>query len=1081
MNVLLISQCSGNALAETRRILDQFAERRGDRTWQTPITQQGLDTLRQLLKKTARKNTAVACHWIHGNDRTELIWLVGDVRRFNSHGAVPTNFTTRDILRSKDETDWHSAEDIKLLARMAALWHDFGKANMAFQVKLKKGSARPDAFRHEWVSLRLFMAYVGSMSDNDWLTCLAAEDHDDKSSLNSDWLHRLIKDDIQDIQGVNPFGSSMPPLAKIVGWLILTHHRLPQPVDVTCFNTKQLYRLPQIISKSWAGSRDDASDEDKRHCWEFPHGLPDSSNSWRAQARQCSMRMLARSNLLKNDWLSDPFIAHVARMVLMLADHHYSSLQANPTLGDYGYKLYANTDQDGSLKQRLDEHLIGVAKTSRKVLGSLLHLSNTLPRIVRHKGFHRRSADPRFRWQDKAYDLTQSIHERTLVQGFFGINMASTGSGKTLANGRIMAALSDQERGTRFTIALGLRTLTLQTGEAYCQHLGLGADDLAILVGDTASCELFAKNNDESRQARQGSESAEALLSDNSHVYYESNLPEGPLREWLGQGPAAKLVYAPILTCTIDHLMPATESTRGGHQIPPMLRLMTSDLVLDEPDDFGLEDLPALSRLVFWAGLLGSRVLLSSATLPPALVRGLYDAYSTGRRSYAKNHSSSSVTTVSCAWFDEWNCDSGDHDTGESFLLAHESFVDKRLKKLDKEENRRHALIKSINVTPCKGENFSAELADNIMPMMQELHATNHETTGDGRRVSIGLLRMANIDPIIDLAQAICRIGAPENWLIHLCVYHSRYPQLQRSGIEARLDRILSRGKQGAILQQPEITQALTQYSEKDQVWLVLASPVAEVGRDHDYDWAIVEPSSMRSIIQLAGRVRRHRFMPYEDINIYLLETNVKSIKQGNRGVSFNRPGFESKDFPLDTHNINDLLTLEQWKVINSAPRIRARTKLLPNRNLADIEHVRLQSQMIDGLPGQALSAQLFWTSSAHLCGVLQRKQMFRAGQIQRQYTLALDYNEKLCFLRREEDAHWTDQSSTLQMMEPLLGSRIIPWGEPDYLGALLDLAESLGMEPEVAARRYGAVLLPEEVLGWQYHPYFGFRRQTMH
>lgn len=30
-------------------------------------------------------------------------------------------------------------------------------------------------------------------------------------------------------------------------------------------------------------------------------------------------------------------------------------------------------------------------------------------------------------------------------------------------------------------------------------------------------------------------------------------------------------------------------------------------------------------------------------------------------------------------------------------------------------------------------------------------------------------------------------------------------------------------------------------------------------GRDHDYDWAIVEPSSMRSIIQLAGRIRRHR------------------------------------------------------------------------------------------------------------------------------------------------------------------------------------------------------------------------------
>ena len=75
MNVLLVSQCSKRALTETRRILDQFAERRGDRTWQTAITQQGLDTLRMLLRKTARKNTAIACHWIRGQNHSELLWV----------------------------------------------------------------------------------------------------------------------------------------------------------------------------------------------------------------------------------------------------------------------------------------------------------------------------------------------------------------------------------------------------------------------------------------------------------------------------------------------------------------------------------------------------------------------------------------------------------------------------------------------------------------------------------------------------------------------------------------------------------------------------------------------------------------------------------------------------------------------------------------------------------------------------------------------------------------------------------------------------------------------------------------------
>ena len=105
MNILLISQCSRNALTETRRILDQFAERRGDRSWQTAITQQGLDTLYRLLRKTARKNTAVACHWIRGKDHSELLWVVGDARQFNARGATPTNTTRRDILRTHDEND----------------------------------------------------------------------------------------------------------------------------------------------------------------------------------------------------------------------------------------------------------------------------------------------------------------------------------------------------------------------------------------------------------------------------------------------------------------------------------------------------------------------------------------------------------------------------------------------------------------------------------------------------------------------------------------------------------------------------------------------------------------------------------------------------------------------------------------------------------------------------------------------------------------------------------------------------------------------------------------------------------------
>ena len=89
MNVLFVSQCAKRALTETRRILDQYAERRGDRTWQTPITQAGLDAVRRLLRQRARKNTAVACHWIRGRDHSELLWIVGDARRSTPWAPSP--------------------------------------------------------------------------------------------------------------------------------------------------------------------------------------------------------------------------------------------------------------------------------------------------------------------------------------------------------------------------------------------------------------------------------------------------------------------------------------------------------------------------------------------------------------------------------------------------------------------------------------------------------------------------------------------------------------------------------------------------------------------------------------------------------------------------------------------------------------------------------------------------------------------------------------------------------------------------------------------------------------------------------
>lgn len=97
MIVTFISQCEKKALVRTRRVLDAFADRIGDNTWQTVITEDGLIAVKNLLRKSVTKNTAVACHRIATRRRTELVWIVGNRNKFNSQGIVPVNWTEKEL------------------------------------------------------------------------------------------------------------------------------------------------------------------------------------------------------------------------------------------------------------------------------------------------------------------------------------------------------------------------------------------------------------------------------------------------------------------------------------------------------------------------------------------------------------------------------------------------------------------------------------------------------------------------------------------------------------------------------------------------------------------------------------------------------------------------------------------------------------------------------------------------------------------------------------------------------------------------------------------------------------------------
>ena len=582
-----------------------------------------------------------------------------------------------------------------------------------------------------------------------------------------------------------------------------------------------------------------------------------------------------------------------------------------------------------------------------------------------------------------------------------------------------------------------------------------------------------------------------------------------------------QLLAAPLLVCTIDHLVPATDSQRGGRQIAPMLRLMSSDLVLDEPDDFDLGDLPALGRLVHWAGLLGARVLLSSATLAPALVQGLFEAYLAGRREYAKNRGAQpgnpAPPAVCCLWLDEHDQRHADCVSADAFMAQHASYVQGRSQRLASvAEVRRRAALLPLHITNAQDADARhAGFAQAVLNAAMALHAHHHSTDPhSGKRISFGLVRMANIAPLVDVALALFQQGVAAGWQVHLCVYHARFPLLLRSAIEQRLDAVLNRRTPDAVFDRPDLRQCIDAHGATDQMFIVLGSPVTEVGRDHDYDWAVVEPSSMRSLIQLAGRVRRHRAGTCGQANIAVLDTNLRHL-QAPGGAAFRWPGFEDGEtFLLASHRLGALLRpheIDSLNTIDARPRIQhpVPEPLQPQRYWVDLEHARLRQTLlraappaaairapVRGVAGQQAAAPLFngatwWQAPAQdalLTYALPKEQPFRLegrGKVDVMLLLNDDENGIELHLALEWVKRGTGPRSVNVTRERMAvlddrlvqGERITVWGTFNYVQAVNALAQSLDIAPAVCAQRFGGVALPVSGKDWRvrFHPALGF------
>ena len=510
-----------------------------------------------------------------------------------------------------------------------------------------------------------------------------------------------------------------------------------------------------------------------------------------------------------------------------------------------------------------------------------------------------------------------------------------------------------------------------------------------------------------------------------------------------------------------------------------MLRLLTSDLVLDEPDDFDVDDLHALCRLVNWAGMLGSRVLLSSATLPPALTEALFEAYREGRRAWqVACGQSDRPMSICCAWFDEYGAKSQDVADDAQFRQAHGDFVRQRIKRLPDQPRLRLGKLAAVEAHASRNADVVSAVAQTLHQQMLALHGHHRSMHKSGKTVSFGLVRMANINPLVAVAQALMALPSPDNYHIHYCVYHSQHPLAVRAAIEKRLDAAFTRHKPERVWQLPEVKQALTS-PEQHHLFVVLGTSVLEVGRDFDADWGIIEPSSMRSLIQFAGRIQRHRQIVPESENLVILERNVRALR--GEKIAYCRPGFETEHHLLPHHDLHELLSEEGYRTLNAIPRI---VENLPGNALAALEHARLRAALLGGGDKSDVVAASWWRLPLTWNGELQRRTPFRRTSPQDTFFLSMEEEgdePEFCLM---QDNGVLKPAGGFCEQALSMADGVEPWVAIDYAEVLQALAETKQIELDAVSRRYGEMTLrvsrEEETEQWLYHPVLGVFREYL-
>ena len=484
------------------------------------------------------------------------------------------------------------------VARLSGLAHDLGKASKHFQHKLeqaaKHGTITKDETRHEWISTKLYQALRQSSYDWEKAWSMMARD-----------LSRLKLPFQVDLHNYG-----LRNLIDVVDFAVLTHHGLLGPSE------RKNYGVTPDASKHTKRPRG----EGRKDVWKSAGTLPEELLEDLAHGTS----QLELNTSYGDDHYCWQGIVVIARASLILADHEVSA--QNVIKPKKNGRLYANTNQDhlgkAKLNQPLEWHLSQVSQRSVEIVSYFFHPQLPGISLGSRQAILKSSENSRFQWQDDAVDHLRQFISECDQQPTLVLNMAGTGSGKTLMNVKALAALRTSQEPLRIASGFNLRTLTLQTHSALKQMLSLEEDEISCVIGDRLSKIMHEQQIDEEEVEEVEIETFGKIRS----------LPTW-LEGFIQSKPALReLVGSPVLVSTMDYLVKAGEPGTQAHHGHALLRVASSDLILDEVDSYDPNSLVAVLRVVQMSALFGRNVIASSATLSQPIAKALVKAYASGIR-----------------------------------------------------------------------------------------------------------------------------------------------------------------------------------------------------------------------------------------------------------------------------------------------------------------------------------------------------------------------------------------------------------------------------------------------------------------